>query len=179
MKCRALAIVACLTGLTPERAAAQWMTPMNMRLDVATDADVPSLGAPRVAGQLLGATLATPVSFVVGGVATRTVARFLGVGDDMASRFAHVGGWSAAALGTAAGPPLAGRQKGVRGSYPAAVGGAVVGGLLSLGIVQLFDDDGESPDFRCNTLCTIAGVAVFVLPSIGATVAWNASRERR
>jgi len=155
------------------------MTPMNVRLDVATNADVPSLNAPRVAGQILGGTLATPVSFVIGGFATRTVARFLGVGDDMASRLAHVGGWSAAALGTAAVPPLAGRQKGIHGSYSAAVGGAVVGGLLSWGIVKLFDDDGESPDFRCHTLCTVAGLAVFVLPSVGATVAWNASRERR
>lgn len=176
-----VAILAIAFSVIGTRAEAQWRPALDPRFDVRqeTPGDVPSLGASRVAGQILGGTLATPIGFVVGGLATRKAARLVGFGDDMASRLAHVGGWTGAALATAAVPPLAGRQKGIEGSYPAAIGGAVVGGLLSWGIVKLFDDDGENADFSCNALCTVAGIAVFVLPSVGATTAWNASRQRR
>ena len=141
-------------------------------------AGTPELHAGRVAGQVALGTVGTLAGFVGGGLATRTVARRLGASDERASRLAYVGAWSGAALATAGGATLIGRHDNVTGSYTAALGGAVAGGLGSWLLVRLCDDD-TGAGSRCGVLSPVAGLAVFLLPSIGATVGFNASREYR
>lgn len=134
------------------------------------------LAAPRVAAQLGTGLLAMPVGFVLGGKATERAAERLGVDDPRASRVALVGGWLGAGFATAAGPALVGARGPGAGSYLAALGGAAAGGAGSLLLVRLNDRTGDGPRPPCRLVCALAAAAVFTLPSIGATVAYNASR---
>ena len=130
------------------------------------------------AGQVAFGTLGTAAGFVGGGLATRWVARRAGATPDRASRAAYVGAWTTAALATPVAPVLLGSRDGVRGSYPAAVGGTLAGGAASLLIVTA----GRHGAFDCRACAPVrllAAVSAFVLPSLGATIAFNASREMR
>ena len=130
------------------------------------------------AGQVALGTLGTAAGFVGGGLATRWVARRAGGTPDQASRAAYVGAWTTAALATPIAPVLLGSRDGVRGSYPAAVGGTLAGGAASLLIVTA----GRRGAFDCRACAPVrllAAVSAFVLPSLGATIAFNASREMR
>lgn len=144
----------------------------------AQDASRP-LGAWRVAAQVGSGVALTPVGFVGGGLATRWVARRLGAGEDRASDAAYVGAWTASGLATAAGPALVGARGPGRGSYLSAVAGTAVGGAVSFAIVRINKrlaarDGGTRP---CRALCTLSGIAVFLLPSVGATVGYDMSRR--
>jgi hypothetical protein len=143
----------------------------------AAQRDPPSLNAGRVAGQVATGVLGTPVGFVAGGLATRTIARSLGAGEERASSIAMVGAWTGSALLTAAGPTLVGAsQPHVRGSYPAALAGAVAGGVGSWLLVRLNTRSAED-DGACHVRCVLSTVAIFTLPSIGATIGFNLSRK--
>jgi hypothetical protein len=61
------------------------------------------------------------------------------------------------------------------GTYPAAVAGALAGGLVAGAAVWV----GRSTFGRaasCNVFCVALGAAVLALPAVGATVAYNRSR---
>jgi hypothetical protein len=45
--------------------------------------------------------------------------------------------------------------------------------------VRINDRTGDDPRPPCRIRCTIAAVAVFTLPSIGATVGYDLSRRAR
>jgi hypothetical protein len=137
----------------------------------------PSLSTPRVAAQLGAGVALMPIGFVLGGKLTERAAERLGVDDPRASRLALPGAWAGAALATAAGPALVGARGPGGGRYLAAVGGAVAGGLGSALLVRLNDRTGDEARPPCRLRCTIAAVAVFTLPSIGATVAYDLSRR--
>jgi hypothetical protein len=140
--------------------------------------DARPLAATRVAAQLGAGLVAMPVGFVLGGKATEIAAeRWFGVPDPRASLVALVGGWVGAGLATAAGPARVGARGPGSGRYLAAVGGAAVGGAASLLLVRLNDRTGDGPRPPCRLRCALAAAAVFTLPSIGATVAYNASRR--
>src|SRR5215208_1256742 len=126
--------------------------------------ETPPLQAGRIAGQVALGTVGTLGGFIGGGLATRWAARRMGASQERASRLAYVGAWSASALATAGGATLLGRHGPVTGSYTAALGGLC---------------DNEGAGSRCGALGGVAGLAVFLLPSIGATVGFNASREYR
>ena len=144
----------------------------------AQQSDLARLGPGRVAGQVALGVLATPVGFVLGGMLTEGVAEAFGADDPKASRIALVGGWTGAALATGGASALIGARGPGRGSYPAAVGGAVAGGLVSLLLVRIFDRDAEERKPPCRLVCSLAAGAVFVLPSAGAAVGYGASRRR-
>jgi hypothetical protein len=143
----------------------------------AAQGDLRPLAATRVAAQLGAGLIAMPVGFVLGGRLTERAAERLGVDDPRASRVALAGAWVGAGLATAAGPALVGARGPGSGSYLAALGGAAAGGAGSLLLVRLNDRTGDGPRPACRLRCTLAAVAVFTLPSIGATVAYNASRR--
>jgi hypothetical protein len=118
---------------------------------------------------------------VAGGLATRWVARRLGASDGRASQLADAGKYAGIALFTAAPPALLGARGPGSGRYVAALGGAVAGGLGSalavrLGRARYGDRDGR--ERACTLGCKLAAAAAFTLPSVGATVAYNASRRR-
>lgn len=161
-----LAIAAAVAGTTAPPLAAQ------------AAPDPPRLGAGPVASQLALGVVGTAGGFVVGGLATRWTATRLGAAPDRASSLAMVGAWTGAALATPVGPMLVGRRDGARGSYPAAVAGTLAGGAASLLVVTA----GRRGAFDCRAcapLRLLAGVSAVVLPSLGATLAFNASREAR
>jgi len=136
------------------------------------------LGPWRVVAQVGSGVVLTPVGFIGGGLATRSVARAVGANETQASDAAYVGAWTTAALTTAAGPSLVGARGPGHGSYASAFVGTLVGGAASFALVRinkrLADRGGEA--HPCRLFCAISGVAVFVLPSIGATVGYDMSR---
>ncbi|MCC6317981.1 MAG: hypothetical protein IT361_09845 [Gemmatimonadaceae bacterium] len=139
----------------------------------AQQADAPSQPVPRLAGQLaLGAAL-TPVGFVASGWATKHGARRLGWTEDHATRAAWIAAYTGTWLGAASGPILVGRD----GRATAALGGSLVGlGTAALTVRVgnwLWDDDRRS----CGLGCWTIGAVTIALPSIGATVAYAASRR--
>jgi len=145
-------------------------------IPAAAQRDVPSLGAGRIAAQVGAGILATPLGFVAGGVATEWMAERFGVADPEASRVALAGAWTSAALVTAAMPALIGARGPGRGSYAAALGGTLAGGAGSYLLVRLNDREGDDRP-PCRLACSLAAAAVFVLPSVGATVGYNLSRR--
>jgi hypothetical protein len=137
-----------------------------------------SLGKGRIAGQIASGVALAPVGFVAGGLTTRWVARRFGAGDERATGVGYVGAWTGAVLATAGGPALVGARGPGVGSYPAAIGGAAAGGLLSWAIVRLNKRAvGESEPRPCRVVCVLSTVAIATLPSIGATIAYDASRH--
>lgn len=136
-----------------------------------------SLAPTRVVAQVGVGAVATPIGFVAGGKLTEFVAeRMFDVEEPKSSTVALVGGWTGAALATAGSVALIGARGPGSGSFPAALGGSVAGGLVSLAIVKLFDRDRDENHPPCRVGCTLAAIAAFTLPSIGATWAYNASR---
>jgi hypothetical protein len=135
------------------------------------------LAGTRVAAQVGAGVVGTPIGFLAGGMATEWVAERMGVDDPRASRVALMGGWTGAALGAATGPALVGARGPGTGSYAAALGGALVGGAGSWLLVRVMDRTGDDPRPPCRIRCTLAAVAIFTLPSVGATIGYDASRR--
>lgn len=138
---------------------------------------LPALGAGRVAAQIATGTVATPIGFVGGGIATKRIARALGAREHVVERAAYTGAYTTAALAAAAGPALIGARGSGHGSYWAGVGGAVVGGLGSALVKRLHDRAPDDVPRPCHLACIVAATAIVALPSIGATVAYDASRR--
>lgn len=137
----------------------------------------PSLGAGVVTAQIASGTAGTAVGFIAGGLITRRIARARGADELRAGDRAFAGGLVGAALVTPIGPALIGNRDGARGSYLAAQGGAVAGGLAS----ALFIAVGRRGLFDCRACGLVrvaAGIGIAFLPSVGATVAYNATRRR-
>ncbi len=126
-----------------------------------------------IAAQVSSGIVGTVGGFVGGGLTTRWLARKFGADEENVSRSAHAGAYTAAALVTGVGPALIGARDGAHGSYPASVGGAIVGGLVSVLIKRLGDRGvfGER-----GPVAIVAGVAIVSMPGLGATLAYNATR---
>lgn len=135
--------------------------------------DPPAQSTPRIFGQLALGTALTPVGFFGAGWATKHAGRRMGWTDANASRAAFVAAYSGTALAAATGPLVFGRD----GKSAAALGGSVLGigaAALSARVGNWFwDDDKRHCGFGCWTL----GAVTVALPSIGATVAYAASRR--
>jgi hypothetical protein len=138
---------------------------------------LPSLGAGRAAAQVAAGTVALPVGYVVGGLATRFVARHVGASDDGASRAANLGAYAGAALAVGGAVSLIGARGPGAGSFPAAAGGALGGGIASALIVRALRP-ADRPLGPCRIGCVLASAVVVLLPSAAATVAYDASRRR-
>ena len=143
----------------------------------AAQEDVRGLSPARVTAQVAAGTLTTPVAFFGVGALTKGIAQSLGASEDRASQLGYVGAWSGSALATAAVPAMIGARGPGAGSYWAALGGTVVGGAGSWLLVRANRRGPDAPERPCKALCVLTGVAVFALPSIGATVGYNLSRE--
>lgn len=156
--------------------AALPLAPLAAQGDVA-QRDVRSLGPARVALQVGAGTLGTPIGFIAVGVLTDQLFESLGRDDPTTSKLSLGAAYLGGALGAAAGPALVGARGPGSGKYLAGVGGAAVGGLASWAIVRLVDRDGEEPPRGGRITSTLAGIAVTVLPSVGATIGYNLSRR--
>ncbi len=142
-----------------------------LALPVAAQGDPPSLSSARVAAQIATGAVLSPIAFFGTGYLTDRIFNH-DPKTERVRRFQYVASFSATWLAAAAGPALVGRD----GSYPAALGGSAVGMGGALVAAQLgnalFDDGRRS----CNVLCWSLGALTVALPSIGATIAYNASR---
>jgi hypothetical protein len=133
----------------------------------------PALSNGAVAGQVATGTLGTLVGFVGGGVTTRWIARRLGVSEDNAVRVASVGAFVGVSTVTPVGPALIGSRGDASGSYGSAIVGAAAGALVGLGVKEL----GKRGAFGgSGPVAWVAGLVIAALPSVGATVAYNATR---
>ena len=138
--------------------------------------DAPRVGAGAAAAQVALGTLGTGVGFLGGGLLTRSAARRFGASTDRASSAAYVGAWTGAALLTPVGPAVVGSRGAARGSYPQALVGTLAGGAASWLLVTA----GRHGAFGCRwcgPVRALVGVGAFVLPSVGATVAFDRSRH--
>lgn len=127
----------------------------------------------RAAGQIgMGAVL-TPVGFFGSGWATKELSRSMGVRDTTAARAAYIAAYTGAWLAAASGAVAVGRDgkpsRALLGSL-AGLGGAFL--TTQLGNA-LYDDDRRD----CGVGCWTLGLVTVVLPSLGATIAYNASRR--
>jgi uncharacterized membrane protein len=138
----------------------------------------PAVTGFRVTAEAASGVVAMPIGFFGGGLATRWLAHRVGVTDDeKAGTIATIGAYSIAALATAVPPTLIGNAAPhTTGSYVAALGGSVVGGLGSWALVRLNQPAGRR-DQPCRVLCVASTVAIFLLPSAGATLGYNLSRR--
>jgi hypothetical protein len=138
----------------------------------------PAVTGIRVTAEVASGLVAMPIGFFGGGLATRWLAHRAGVTDDeKAGTIATIGAYTVAALATAAPPTLIGNAgPHATGSYAAALGGSVVGGLGSWALVRLNQPAGRR-DQPCRVLCVASTVAIFLLPSAGATLGYNLSRR--
>lgn len=165
--------------LLPLAAVALLLHPQGLRAqqEGQVPRDPEPVSAGRATAQVTLGAVGTIGGFVGGGLATRWVARRSGASDERASRLAYIGAWTGAALATPVAPMLVGSQGDVHGSYPAALAGTLVGGAASLAIVTA-GRHGAFDCRWCGPVRVLAGVSAFVLPSLGATIAFNQSRER-
>jgi hypothetical protein len=138
--------------------------------------DVPALSSGRVTAQVGVGLLAMPIGFFGSGLVASRLSQRFGASEGNVTRIATFTAWTGGALATAAGPAMVGARGPGSGSYPAAVGGAVAGGLLSYAIVKLNDPRGSGRTGPCKFLCVLSGILVFTAPSVGATVGYNLSR---
>ncbi len=132
----------------------------------------PAVSPGRAIAQGAVGFVALPVGFIGGGLATRWAAHRFGASDDAASSAALVGAYSIATLTTAAGPVVVGPGPHATGSYPAALAGTVAGGIGSILLIRLNKAVNTGPVLRI-----LSGLAVVLLPPVGATIGYDASRK--
>lgn len=139
-------------------------------------AQAPRLGAGRVAAQISVGTSGGAVGFVAGGLLTRSIVRHHGVDAEAAGHPAFVGALVGMTLLTPVGPAVIGNHRGA-GSYLAAQGGALAGGAASALLIA-GGRRGILDCRLCAPLRIATGVAIALLPSIGATIAYDVTRSR-
>lgn len=139
-------------------------------------AQAPRLGGGRVAAQIATGTVGGVVGFVGAGLLTRSVVRQRGMDDEDASKPAFIGALVGMTLLTPVGPAIVGNHEGA-GSYAAAQGGAVAGGIASAVLIAVGRRGAMDCRF-CGPLRVLTGIAVAILPSVGATIAYDATRRR-
>lgn len=133
---------------------------------------LPRLSNARVAAQIGLGTVLTPIAFFGTGWLTDRLFEPDPQGNAVRA-FQYAASFTAAAAGAAAGPALAGKD----GRFESALLGSVAGlggAFLTARLGNALFDDGRR---RCNILCWSLGALTVAMPAIGATVAYNASRE--
>lgn len=145
-------------------------------IPVSVGAQAPRLGGGRVAAQIATGTVGGVVGFVGAGLLTRSIVRRHGMDEEQASKPAFIGALVGMTLVTPVGPALVGNHEGA-GSYAAAQGGAVAGGLASAMLIAVGRRGAMDCRF-CGPLRLLSGIAIAILPSVGATVAYDATRRR-
>ncbi|HYV96257.1 MAG TPA: hypothetical protein VE967_02250 [Gemmatimonadaceae bacterium] len=149
----------------------------------AQSADAPSQSGGAIALQVGVGVPSSLVGFVVGGLAVRRVAHKFGSDDERAGRIAYAGGFAGAALTTGLTTKLLGSRDAtigdtkvkVHGSYAAAVGGAVCGEIAAA-LIRKIGRKGALGER--GPIALLAGVAMFVLPSAGSSIAFAQTRKR-
>jgi hypothetical protein len=133
----------------------------------------PRVSSARVAAQVGFGTLASPIAFFGTGVLVEQMALAVGASEGTADRAAYIGAYVGVWLTAAAVPAWIGRG----GEYPVALLGSAAGlgaAVLSVKLGNLlYEEDRRS----CGPACWSLGLLAVGLPSIGATIAYNASRE--
>jgi hypothetical protein len=132
----------------------------------------PSISAARATAQVVGGTLAAPVAFFGGGFVSKKLAKKFGASDEAASRAGFIGAYTSTWLATAAVPAAIAGD----GKFPAALAGSALGMLAAVGSVRLGNHFFDSGKRSCSVLCWTLGAAVFALPSLGASIAYDRSR---
>lgn len=133
---------------------------------------LPRLSNARVAAQIGLGTILTPIAFFGTGWLTDRLFEPDPQGNAVRV-FQYAASFTAAAAGAAAGPALAGSD----GRFDRALLGSVAGlggAFLTAKLGNALFDDGRR---RCNVLCWSLGALTVAMPAIGATIAYNASRE--
>lgn len=162
----ALGAPLCLAAV-PSRAAAQDLTP--------------PLSAGRVLGEALGGTYAGIGGFVIGRFVGERAADVMGVANDRTrDRIGFTSGVVVAGLATAGTVYAIGNIDGQTGDFDATLLGTGVGFVGALGLARILLGPAERPREGISTAGRWAAANVIaLLPSIGATIAFNQTRRYR
>lgn len=101
------------------------------------------------------------------------LAEKLGWPEERAARAGYIGAYTGAWLGAASGPILVGKD----GRAVAALGGSLAGMAGAVLTSRLGNWRYDEDRHGCGPLCWTLGAVTIALPSIGATIAYNASRK--
>ncbi|MGQ0646510.1 MAG: hypothetical protein ACT4P7_03005 [Gemmatimonadaceae bacterium] len=137
------------------------------------ESGTPSLSAARVTGQIALGTVLTPVAFLGAGWVSDRMAERWGWSEERSSTVGYVSAYSATWLAASAGPALVGRD----GKFAAALGGSLAGMGAAVVSARLGNLLWDADRRRCGVGCWTLGALTVALPSIGATLAYNASRK--
>jgi hypothetical protein len=127
----------------------------------------------RASAQVASGALLTTVGFVAAGWGTERLAEGLGWSEERASQVAYVGAYTGAWLGGALGPVLTGKD----GRAVHALGGSLAGLGGAVIVARLANWRYDEDRHGCGPLCWTLGAVTIALPSIGATLAYNAGRK--
>lgn len=143
------------------------------RLAAQTPERASHLSPMRVAAQISLGTLAAPVGFFGTAMLMRKITRAIGVSDEASDRAGYIGAWTGLWVSTAAVPALVGGD----GNLAAGLAGSAAGIGMSVLAVKLGNALYDEGRRRCGPVCVTLGLLAIGLPSIGATAAYNASRN--
>lgn len=126
----------------------------------------------RIAAQVATGSVLTPIGFIAAGWAGKKLATWAGWPEHKAARIGYIAAYTGAAAAAATGPAVVGSD----GRWPVAFVGAAAGiggSVLAARLGNARYDAGRP----CGVLCWTLGALTVSLPSIGATLAYNASRR--
>jgi hypothetical protein len=143
-----------------------------------TSAGTPALEAPRVAGELLAGAYASIGGYMVGSWVGGLAAEPLPASDDTKEQISFATGVVGASFATAAAVSAVGSIGDQTGSYGAAVGGAAGGVVAGFLVNQILYGHARLPSqSESSRMRWVEASVEALLPSIGATLAFNSSRR--
>lgn len=133
---------------------------------------LPAVSAARVTFQVAAGVVFTPIGFFGTGWAAKRIAQRTDWPEGRIQRTAYLAAYTGAAAATAAAPALIGD----RGRYSVAFLGAAAG-IGASALTARLGNARYDGGVRCGPLCLGLGALTVSLPSIGATLAYHASRR--
>lgn len=144
----------------------------------AVKTECPELEPARVAGEALAGAYAGIGGYFIGSMAIGGIAELTNVSDAMKEHITFVGGVLGAGAATAASVWAIGNIGDQTGSFPTAVGGAAAGMAVGLLLNQIIYGHARLPtEGESSRMRWVEASLEAMLPSIGATIAFNSTRR--
>lgn len=138
----------------------------------------PSLEPARVVGEALAGAYAGIAGYFIGSMTVGGVAELTDVSDDVKERIAFVGGVVGAGAATAASVWAIGNIGDQTGSFPISLAGTGAGVALGILLNQMIYGHARLPSAgESSRMRWVEASLEALLPSIGATIAFNSTRR--
>ena len=176
-------------GMTPVRAQGLRAMPVGVTRSPGSGAPLfaaapatthgrPALEPARVAGEALAGAYAGIAGYFVGSMTVSRIAELSSASDEMKEHFAFVGGVVGAGAATAASVWAIGNIGDQTGSFPISLAGTGAGLAAGILINQLIYGHARLPsEGESSRMRWVEASLEALLPSIGATIAFNSTRR--